>query len=349
MYQKRMAMKNAHIIQEAPPVPVEVMSIIRQTRNVVGEFRGIIKPVKDAAISSKVLGTITSIEIIEGQEVKKNDIVMRIDDELLGYSLDMAKANYEKSKVMYEDAVRNEKKQKRLSENNIISEDDLIKAEVEVKKTYNEMLILEADMKSKQRNFNDTVITAPFDGIVAELYVEEGETVFQQAQLFALLDIYILEVVFFCSDVELPSFKIGLPLSFTVDAYPGQQFESSIVSIDPRTDDEYLNFRIISHYVNNNPAVKLFPGMIARISTRLGEIQNTIFVPVDIVMKSENGAYLFIVKDGVAHQTYVTVGKQIKDEYIITSGIEEGDRVLVTGYRTVKNGSKITVVKSSGN
>ncbi|RJP59918.1 MAG: efflux RND transporter periplasmic adaptor subunit [Candidatus Auribacter fodinae] len=331
-------------IKELPPVPVEIMQVSLQKRDIIGTFRGVIKPYKDATVSAKVSGTIQTINFIEGDRVKQGDIVTVIEDELLQISREEAFARYEKARVLHEDAVSDFERQQKLRKENIISEDDLLQAEVNVKIAFNEMKTLEADMKRKQKNVDDATVKAPFEGVISKIYIDEGETVFQATQLFEIIDISRLKIHFYITDVELPAFFIGLPVSFVVDAYPDKEFISSIVSIDPGSDDDYLNFRVISLYNNTEQGVMLLPGMVIRIYAKLGEVNNMYFVPSDVVLKSEEGYHVFVLKDDKARLTYVHVSQQVRDETAISSGLSEGDKVIVTGYSSLQNGSSVIVV-----
>ncbi len=341
---KRKAMHE--IVKDALPIPVEVISAKKASRDIVGVFRGILKPARDTLVSAKVSGTMEKLYVVdEGEHVKKNQNIMLIDDELLVIALDEASARYEKAKVIYDDAKRDLKQKEKLRHDNIVSQDDLIRAQVNLKITLNEKKTLEADMRRKQRNLNDATVKAPFDGVISALLVDEGETVFTASPLFKIMDVSELKIHFFTTDIELPSFKIGLPLSFTVDAYPNKRFISKIISINPEADKEYLNFDIVARYDNTGLENYLHPGMIVRISAKLGIVDEAFFVPADVVFRSEEGDFLFVVNDNRAELVYVTIQQQIKDEIAILSGLKEGDQVIVTGYSSLQNGSRIELVQ----
>lgn len=339
--------KTTHkIVKDVLPVPVEVISVKKASREIVGVFRGILKPARDTLVSAKVSGTMEKLYVVdEGEHVKKNQTIMLIDDELLVIALDEASARYEKAKVIYDDAKRDLKQKEKLRKDNIVSQDDLIRAQVNLKITLNEKKTLEADMRRKQKNLNDATVKVPFDGIISELLVDEGETVFTATPLFKVMDVSELKIHFFTTDIELPSFKIGLPLSFTVDAYPGREFISKVVSIDPEADKDYLNFDIVARYDNTETENYLHPGMVVRISAKLGMIDEAFFVPADVVFRSEEGDFLFVLKGKRAELVYVTIQQQIKDEIAVSSGLKEGDQVVVTGYSTLQNGSRVELVQ----
>ena len=330
--------------QKVPPIPVEVLKIQKENKDIIDSFRGALKPIRESMVSARVGGTIKNVFFMEGDHVKKDDILVIIDDELLQISVDEANARYEKAEFVYKDALRDLSRQEKLAKDNIVSEEDLLDAELNSQIAFNEMRSLEADMLRKKKNLEYATVTAPFDGIVSELNVDEGETVFQATPLFSILDISKLKIHFFASDIEIPAFRIGLPLSFTVDAYPGETFISKIVSIDPGADDIYLNFKITSLYNNHDSKIELLPGMVVRIQAKIGEIKNVFFVPADIVFQTEEGAFVFIAQDNKAELVYVSLDRQIKDEIVITSGLNPADKVVVTGYSSLQNGSELKII-----
>ena len=331
-------------IQKIPPIPVEVLDTQKQNKDIIDSFRGVLKPIRESIVSAQVGGTIEKVFFIEGDHVKKDDIVLIIDDELLQIAVDEATARYEKATLVHKDALRDLARQQKLAQDNIVSQEDLLDAELDAQIAFSEMRSLEADMLRKKKNLDYATVKAPFDGIISRLNVDEGETVFQATSLFYILDISKLKIHFFSSDIEIPAFKVGMPLSFTVDAYPGESFISKIVSIDPGADEVYLNFKITSLYDNYANGRKLMPGMIVRIQAKIGEIQDSFFVPADIVFQTEEGAFIFIVKDNKSEMVYVSLDRQIKDEFVITSGLEPSDKVVVTGYSSLQNGADVKVI-----
>ncbi len=348
-YQEHQRRKNISGAQQVPLVPVETETVKLASRDVVGSFRGVLKPIRETTVSAKVGGTIAEVPFLEGEHVKKDDLVVVIDDEILKITLNEAKARYQKAILLHEDAKRDLKRKKALSEDKIISEEDYIKAEVNAQIAYNEMKTLEADMDRKTKDLEYAIVKAPFDGIISEINVDNGETVFQATKLFSIMDVSSLKIHFYATDIEIPAFHIGLPLTFSVDAYPDKYFVSKVVSIDPGADDDYLNFKITSLYVNDDRNNTLLPGMVVRVQARLGRIENVFFVPADVVFQSQSGAFLFVIDGDVAQQVYVTVDRQIKDESVITSGLQNGDAVVVTGYASLQNGSRVRLINQFDN
>lgn len=346
-YEVMQRKKGAVMVQEIPPVPVEVREARRTSQDIIGEFRGVLKPIRETTVSARVGGMIDKVFFMEGDHVKKDETIVVIDDEILSISLDEAKARYQKAVILYEDAQRDLKRKKELSKEKIISEEDYIKAEVNAQIAFNEMKTLEAEMERRSKDVEYATVTAPFDGIISRINVDEGETVFQATTLFSILDVSRLKIHFYVTDIEIPAFRVGLPLTFTVDAYPDENFMSKVVSIDPGSDEDYLNFRITSLYDNDDPETLLLPGMVVRIQARLGRIEDQFFMPADVVFLSEEGSFLFVIDDSTAHKVFVAVDRQIGNEIAVTSGLQEGDRVVVTGHSSLQNGTKVRLVGSA--
>ena len=84
--------------------------------------------------------------------------------------------------------------------------------------------------------------------------------------------------------------------------------------------------------------------MVVRIQAKLGEIKDSFFVPIDIVFQTEEGAFVFIVKDNKAEMVYVSLDRQLKDEIVITSGLQPADQVVITGYSSLQNGSEVKII-----
>jgi membrane fusion protein (multidrug efflux system) len=197
----------------------------------------------------------------------------------------------------------------------------------------------------------NTILKAPFDGVVSGKYYEEGEmysgapnTTAGKAAILSIVQINPLKAQVEIPETYFPLVSIGMKADVTCDIYPGQKYVGELIrkypTIDPMSHSFTIEFRI------SNPGEKLRPGMFCRVNLELGEVK-ALVVPALAVLKMQgsNERYVFIEKDGIAKRITVTTGKRYDDLIEITAPqIHEGDHLIVTGQARLIEGVPVEIV-----
>ncbi|HNX66460.1 MAG TPA: efflux RND transporter periplasmic adaptor subunit [Bacteroidales bacterium] len=197
----------------------------------------------------------------------------------------------------------------------------------------------------------NTYMAAPFSGIVTGKYYENGElysgapSASGKAAVVTLMQINPLKVIVDISEQNYPLIKKGMAAKVTADVYEGRSFEGRIFRVHPTINAMSRSFETEIEVSNNDESLR--PGMFLRVSIDMGEI-DAFVVPASTVLLQEgtNERYIFIVNNGVAKRCVVNLGKRF-DEYveIISSGIKEGDSIVVDGQARLSDGDKVMIVK----
>jgi len=265
---------------------------------------GEVKPVLSVLIGSFVSGPITDLNVDFNQEVKKGDLLARIDPRLYQAavardeaSLETRRAEVQRISALYQQAVRNEKRAVALREEN----DDFISPR-EMDTFHFERLSLEAQLKlskasikqaeaaldTSMANLNYTEIRSPVDGTVIDRKIDEGQTLaaqFQAPELFILAPDMEKKMHVFATVDEADVGRIikaqenGLPVEFTVSAYPEDTFYGQIEQIrkNSTTTENVVTYPVV--VAAPNPELKLLPGMTASLSFQVDERKDVLRVP----------------------------------------------------------------------
>jgi membrane fusion protein, multidrug efflux system len=216
---------------------------------------------------------------------------------------------------------------------------DQIKTQYEVAKTNFEFL---------QRN---TQLRAPFSGVISGKYYQEGEMYLGtpsaqigKAALVSIVQINPIKAIVNVSERYFPTIHKGMKAEVACDIYPGENFPGEVIRIHPIVDQTTRTFQV--EVKVQNPDEKLRPGMFARISIQLG-LDQGLMVPAVAVMKQTgtNTRYVFIRNNDRAEMRHVTLGNVFNDYLEITSGIQEGDELVVVGQNKLSHMSEIEVVE----
>ncbi len=197
----------------------------------------------------------------------------------------------------------------------------------------------------------NTRLKAPFSGIISGKYFEAGEMYsgapvapVGKAAILSLVQIDRLKVIVPVSEKYYPQIQTGMNAKISVDIYPGQEFSGKVVRIFPTIDPASHTFSV--EVVTPNSSAVLRPGMFARVSFDLGEVDAVVLPALAVLkMQGSNERYLFVEKDGKAERIPVSIGARFDDRIeVISDLLKPGDRVIVSGQSRLLHGVPVQVV-----
>lgn len=169
-------------------------------------------------------------------------------------------------------------------------------------------------------------LTAPFDGIVANLFIKPYTTASLTEPFCTLIDPSSLEAAFTVLESELPLIQLGDPVAVTPFAATGIQTEGRITEINPLVDENGM-VQIKAAVVNKG---KLVEGMNVKVSVRRS-VDKQLVIPKQAVVLRSGKQVVFTLVDGKAYWNYVRTGLENADSYTITEGLKAGDTVITSG------------------
>lgn len=265
---------------------------------------GEVKPVLLVSIGSFVSGPITDLYADFNQEVKEGDMLARVDPRLFKAAvardeatLETRRADVQRVQALYQQAVRNEQRATALRDENedFISPREMdnfhfqrMSLEAQLKLAKAAIKQAEAALQTSQANLGYTDIRSPVDGIVVNRLIEEGQTLaaqFQMPELFTLAPDMDKKMHVFATIDEADVGRIlqakekGLPVEFTVSAYPNDTFYGEIEQIrkNSTNTENVVTYPVV--VAAPNPELKLLPGMTASLSFQVDERKDAVRVP----------------------------------------------------------------------
>jgi HlyD family secretion protein len=191
---------------------------------------------------------------------------------------------------------------------------------------------------------NEATIRAPFDGIVAELYITEGSMAGPPAPV-ALLVSKQVEAVFNIEESRISQVAEGQNAALRVAAYPGQDFPAVVTSVAPIADQDSHTFMIKVTPIDEDYLLR--SGMYADLSLLVEQTQATLLVPRAAVTEANNQKTVYVVKDDNSiEQRSVTTGLVDGDRVEILSGLTADQQVVIAGHAGLEDGTKVEVMNS---
>jgi len=200
--------------------------------------------------------------------------------------------------------------------------------------------------KSSYQNLvENTVLRSPLNGVITARNYDVGDMYAMASPIFVVQQITPVKILVAISESDYSKVKKGDTVTITADAMPSETFTGKVNRIYPTLDAATHTFQ--AEVTVSNLERKLRPGMYVRVTVSFG-MNHSIVIPDMAVVKQQGSgqkAVYIVDADGTAVYTVVQVGKHQGTEYEILSGLSEGDRVVVKGQTTLKNGSKVNIVE----
>lgn len=321
-------------VTPAPALKVSAVTVkpevFAETITVTGSLRA----EEGVDLQVEVSGKVVSINFIEGSNVKKGDLLLKINDTELQAAL--ARATYRMQIVELKEA----RIAPLLKTGGVPQQDyDAIVNDLNVQKS-------EIDLINAQ--IAKTEVRAPFDGIIGLRFVSEGAfitaTSTASARIATLQAIKNLKVDFNIPERYSGRIKVGTPIVFSVVGGL-TKFNGEVYAIEPRID--VATRTILLRALCPNLENALIPGAFASVECPLSSIDNAILVPSLAVVAGLSEKNVFIVKDGKAVRRPVETGTRSETSVHILSGLAPGDQVITSAIQQLRAGLAVQVTADS--
>ena len=319
-------------------------------------------------VGAQVSGQIKKLYVKLGDQVKKGDMIASIDSSTQQNSIDNKEAQLAIYKAQLESAkvALNIAKTQFDRENALFAKNATSKQEFEsAKNTYsaNSAKIKELEAQIKQTNIElstakinlgYTKITAPRDGTVVSVQVEEGQTVNANQTtptIVNIADLSHVKMKMQIAEGDITKIKVGTPVEYSILSEPTKKFQTTVSSIDPGlttlSDGSYgssssskssyssssSSSSAVYYYaqsiVDNKDGI-LRIGMTTQNELLIANVEGAIIVPSIGIKKDENGTFVYLLKDGKPVKTAVKTGIKDNLDTQIISGINEGDEIITS-------------------
>jgi membrane fusion protein, multidrug efflux system len=279
-------------------------------------------------ISSEIQGTVTSVKAKLGQQVSKNTVIATIDDRIKKLNVNSAKIGLDKKQKDYE-------RYKNLFAGGTATQQELDNSRVDYE---NAVIALE----QAQKELSDATIVSPSEGIVTEKHIEEGTHVNVGSPIVSIVDISKLKVKLNVSESNIYQLNVDDQTEITTSVYPGVTFNGNISFISPKGDDSH-NYPVEIVIANSDNKYPLKAGTFVKVEINLPSKGNSLYIPRETLQGSISEAKVYLVKGDKAILQPVTIGNSNNDFLEVTTGLQEGDVVIASGFVNLEDGKTIKV------
>jgi membrane fusion protein (multidrug efflux system) len=338
---------------DQPPVAVEVQNVSKGDIEQLVLVTGMVEARAVVHVMPKVSGRLESlavkgdggkaVRVEEGLTVRKDQQIGQIDRDLYQAAASQAEAQAAAARAEAADAEREKKRMTSLFDGGSVTAQMRDKAATAAEMAQARLKAAQATQELSAINLRESVLRSPMDGVVTKRHIDEGNLVGVGQPVVSIADVAEMKVIVSISEKYAGMIREGLPCRLMVDAYPGKVFSASVKSVYPALD---AGTRSLQAEIRlDNAGMELKPGMFARVELVAAQKKDVVVIGKDAVMGGKvSEAFVYVVKDNTAHKKLVERGVIQGDMVEITSGLDEGEQLVVNGMTYLKENIKVEVV-----
>jgi len=345
--------------QGPPAQAVTVVTLRNEPVTLVRELPARVHPYLIAEVRPQVSGIIEKRLFTEGGEVKEGQALYQLDDSTYQAELASARAALARAEATLESAQLNEMRTAELAKVDAVSQQDLENATAALAQARADVKLAQASVRAKTIQLDYARITAPISGNIGKSSVTQGALVTQnQAQALATVQqldpIYVdatassTELLQLRRDLEAGLIKRdnSVPVSIILEDGTTYKHDGKLtfadVTVDPTTGT--FSLRVLAP----NPNRVLMPGMYVRTIMTLGVRPNGLLVPQQGIARDARGQTSALVVDAESkvERRDVQVSRAIGDKWLVESGLDAGDRVIIEGLQKVRPGAPVQPIEA---
>ena len=339
---------------EGGPVPVLVAAATKADVPVYLDAVGTIKALNTVTVSPQVDGKLLSVGFKEGQDVKKGDVLARIDPTIYQAQLDQAVAKKAQDEAILANAKIDRDRYERLAATNAINHQQADTQRALVAQNAAQVQSDQAAIENAQATLGYTTIVAPLDGRTGIRQVDEGNIVHASSSpgIVVITQIKPISGLFNLPQQDLgqvnDAFAKG-PLAVEV-----QRPDSDAVIdrgvlrvVDNQVDQTTGTVKLKAEFPNTG--LQLWPGQFVNVRLLIDTLKDVVVIPTGAVQRGPNGTFVYMVKDDntVAIRP-IAVQKQDETQTVVKSGLTPPERVVTTGFVRLTDGGQVAIGSNDG-
>lgn len=314
--------------EEAITIQVDTLKFENITHNTA--YLGTFEPNKESKISTESQGKVNEVLVDVGSEVKKGQLLIRLDNSLLKLQLNTIEVQIEGLEAD-------------VNRYTILSKTDAIQG-IQLEKAVLGLKVAQTQKAVLAEQINKSLIKAPFDGIITAKFTEEGSFAVPSMPLLQLTDINNLRFAIQVTEGNIKLFEINQPYSISVDAYPTLALTGKTILIGSKAN--VANSFLIQFGISNTKDLKVKSGMLGKIKLNRENNEQQkqgISIPSSALIGSAPDYQVYLVKNGKTVLQNVSISEVTENKVIVVNGVKENDILVTNGFINLFEGANVII------
>ncbi len=313
---------DAPTAKEAPApkaVRVKVVRVVPSVMRDLLALPGDTEARHDVRLGAERAGRVEEVAVAEGQQVKKGQLIAKIDVAALKATLQRARASF--------------KLADHLAKQGVLAPESLEKA-------LTERTVALGRLREAEVHYQQGFVRAPINGRINHLHVDPGEYIEMGKPVADIVDVNLIRVYINVPELDVRWLKVGQMALVTIDAFPGKKLVGKVDFVAFKADPATRTFRVRLEVENRQGIIR--PGMIVRVVILRRLIPRALAAPLKAIVDKGGERLVFVAQGGVARARTVTIGVIEGSRVQIVKGLEPGDLLIVAGQGQVEDGTRVT-------
>jgi HlyD family secretion protein len=336
-------------LMKRPPIDVETVKAARGTvtDEISSASAGEVMAERDAQIRAEISGRVLAVKHKRGERVKQGEPIVTLDSSDLDARLRQAQATLEAQRAQVAEAdahadaaKKSAEREKSLAEKGAEAQqvaDDAVARSTEAiaaaQASHAQLDQASAALQVARVARSHAELTAPFDGLLADVTVDPGDELTVGGVVFQVVDDSRLRVEAPIDEADIGKVKVGQKATLRLDALPDQPIAGAVSRMDPtvRKDEKgarTLKLEVEVADLKEAMGKGLRPGMSANVDVRVAEKNDLVYLPTNVIVGRGTKRTVYVVEGGLAKERQVQVGLSSWERSEITSGVKEGEEVI---------------------
>ncbi len=345
----------------ARPIEVKVSTAIITTAfesSAVLNASGYVVAQRKAAVASKGMGRLVFLGVVEGDKVRKDQMIARLEDNDLKAQLDQMKANLKLAEADAKDAENQYNRSKKLFLSRAVTQVDVEMAEARYQRVLASIDVAKAMVVGAEVALENTIIRAPFDGTVLTKNADVGEVVAPMAASIAskaavvtLADMSSLQVEADVSESNIEKIKINQPCEIVLDAYQERKYEAFVAKVVPTADRSKATVMVKIGFKEYDSRV--LPEMSAKVKflnepdkkISKEDARPMLTIPASAVIKKDGSSFVYRVENETVSEIAIQTGVQFGNYIEVKNGLTSGAKIVTNPPPNLKNNQKVKIIE----
>lgn len=287
-----------------------------------------LEPDSQVTLVSETNGTVEKLYVEEGSVVREGQIIVQLAAREKQLAL-------QKANIRLQNATMELDRRQKSYNQKIISQSEYDKAKFE-------MEVAESEKKSAEVEMDRITIRAPFSGIITERFIEKGQTIQVQTQLFTLVDRDPLKAKIYLPEKEIFGIQENQIVNLALNAQKDVKFQGRVRQVNPSVDPKTGTVKVTVEVTQAPEAVR--PGSFIDVKLVTQRHEDSILIPKKALVEEAGEKYVFVISKGAATRKNVEIGFMDDQNAEILNGVNTGDSVVIAGQGSLRDGIKTEIV-----
>jgi len=310
-----------------PGLPVVTKALQKTAFEEYLNLTGVVKARNQIKVVAEESGIVVEMQHDKGAMVQQGAVLARIENKVL-------QASYQEARAARDQAQLDFNSSKVLAEKNAISENEFEKSRLNLERA-------QAAYELAKARYDKLTLRAPIAGYVNARYFDMGAYISPGSPMYEIVDNGRLKVSAGVAERFMRFIDKGSNVQLTFDAYPDLVINSDITFVSRSIDPQSRTFQIETEFSNVDN--RLAPEMIANVRLLKQKFSDGIVIPIDALIDSEKGRYVFLADQNVAKKKIINI-EAFHNDSVLVSGLSAGQELVVTGQRELTEGDTLNII-----